>query len=194
MKSIILTGIKHCGKTTQGRLLASALGILFFDTDDLIAHACGTSVRTFYGTHGREAFMQAEAMACHTLAAVLTHIKKAAVISTGGGICTNPEAIAGLRPLGIFVFLRSSEKLACERILAEACFYPDGHIEGLPAYIASHEPRSESEVRRIFSQFYAERSRAYEELADYVFEAADKTIEENALLLKAAVEIALKAD
>ena len=36
MKSIILMGIKHCGKSTQGRLLGGMLSLPFMDTDDVI--------------------------------------------------------------------------------------------------------------------------------------------------------------
>ena len=35
-KSIILIGIKHSGKSTQGKELAKHFGTSFFDTDDVI--------------------------------------------------------------------------------------------------------------------------------------------------------------
>ena len=37
MKNIIFVGVKHCGKSTQGRLLARRLQLPFADTDELIA-------------------------------------------------------------------------------------------------------------------------------------------------------------
>ncbi|WP_191014265.1 shikimate kinase [Treponema zioleckii] len=33
---LILMGIKHCGKSTQGKLLANHFDCNFFDTDDVI--------------------------------------------------------------------------------------------------------------------------------------------------------------
>ena len=35
-KSIILVGIKHCGKSTQGKALSKKLSFDFYDTDSVI--------------------------------------------------------------------------------------------------------------------------------------------------------------
>ena len=36
MEVIILMGIKHCGKSTQGRILSEKLNYNFYDVDDVI--------------------------------------------------------------------------------------------------------------------------------------------------------------
>ena len=66
--AIILTGIKHCGKSTQGKLLAERLGCSFFDTDDIIFDITGKTPRQIYNEQGAQAFMQAETNACEFLA------------------------------------------------------------------------------------------------------------------------------
>ena len=49
--SVVLMGCKHCGKSTQGKLLAKKLGVDFFDTDDVITRMCGMDARTLYKTN-----------------------------------------------------------------------------------------------------------------------------------------------
>ena len=58
--SIVLMGCKHCGKSTQGRLLAQKLGVSFIDTDDEIARLRGMDARTLYRTKGVTEFNLAE--------------------------------------------------------------------------------------------------------------------------------------
>ncbi|MBP5446715.1 MAG: hypothetical protein J6X95_01220, partial [Treponema sp.] len=94
-RSIILCGINHCGKSTQGKRLAAALGLDFYDTDDLILEQCGMDARALYKSQGKDAFMAAELKACEFLRDILqaegskaqeTAAAKSAVIATGGGI------------------------------------------------------------------------------------------------------------
>ena len=62
--SVVLMGCKHCGKSTQGRLLAKKLGVDFFDTDDVINNLRGMDARTLYRTKGVIEFTLAEEEAC----------------------------------------------------------------------------------------------------------------------------------
>ncbi|MBQ1794978.1 MAG: shikimate kinase, partial [Treponema sp.] len=47
-KTIALMGIKHCGKSTQGKILAKKMGSDFYDTDEVIAEQTGKSPRQIY--------------------------------------------------------------------------------------------------------------------------------------------------
>ncbi len=174
-RSIILCGIKHCGKSTQGKRLAAALGLDFYDTDDLICEQTGMDARAIYKSQGKDAFMAAELKACEFLRDKLSGndsqaqnaaAAKRAVIATGGGICQNEPAIAILKKLGTIVYLEVQEITAAGRIVREARFLPDGSIENLPAYIANKNPADKKEVRAIFHDFYAERTKKYKSLAD----------------------------
>ena len=181
-RSIILCGIKHCGKSTQGKRIASALGLDFYDTDDLIFEQTGMDARTIYKSQGKDAFMAAELKACEFLRDKLSGGKaqyagaaspdaKSAVIATGGGICQNEPAIAILKKLGTIVYLEVPEITAAGRIVREARFLPDGTIENLPAYIANKNPADQKEVRSIFHDFYEERTKKYRSLADITVQA-----------------------
>ena len=177
-RSIILCGIKHCGKSTQGKRIASALGLDFYDTDDLIFEQTGMDARAIYKSQGKEAFMAAELKACEYLCDKLSGGKaqkaaaaKNAVIATGGGICQNEPAIAILKKLGTIVYLEVPEITAAGRIVREARFLPDGTIQNLPAYIANKNPADQKEVRAIFHDFYTERTKKYRSLADITVQA-----------------------
>ena len=180
MDCIILMGIKHCGKSTQARLLSQRLGIPSYDTDDLISEISGKSPREIYAAGGPAAFKAAETAACRQLVAHLQEAGGRAVIATGGGICCNAEALAVLRPLGVFVFLNAPEDDAADRIIKEARELEAGGFENLPAYIADKSPRSILEIRSIFHEFYTERTALYARTADITIAMGRAGKEENA--------------
>ncbi|MCR5762647.1 MAG: shikimate kinase [Treponema sp.] len=172
MSCIILMGIKHCGKSTQGRLLSEKLKVPFFDTDKIIEDEMGMSVREIYVTSGEQAFKDAETHACKSVSekisssGLMSGIGPDAIIATGGGICNNEEALDVLHPLGKFVFLVAQEKLAADRIVREAKVSEYGRISNLPAYIANKNPDTMDDVRALFHEFYEERMQIYSKLAD----------------------------
>ncbi len=195
-RSIILCGIKHCGKSTQGKRIASALGLDFYDTDDLIFEQTGMDARAIYKSQGKDAFMAAELKACEYLQELLSApneasqgqnaaAAKSAVIATGGGICQNEPAIAILKKLGTIVYLEVPEITAAGRIVREARFLPDGTIENLPAYIANKNPADQKEVRAIFHDFYEERTKKYRSLADITVQAQGSRSENTKKILSA---------
>lgn len=174
MSSIILLGIKHCGKSTQGKLLAKHFGCPFFDTDDEITLNTGKSPREIYTEQGKDAFLKAEKDACEALAEKIpnqNHKESSektveAVIATGGGICNNGNALDELRKIGKFIFLDIDEKTAANRIIWEIKYDSDGSMKNLPAYIANKNPKNVQDVRSIFHDFYEERQKIYESICD----------------------------
>lgn len=157
-------GIKHCGKSTQGKLIASNLNLPFYDTDDIVLSQTGKTPRQVYESEGEEAFIQAEQKACAYLVKTISDTR--AVIATGGGICKNTQALELLHTIGTFVFLEAPESIAAERIVREAKTLSDGKLTNLPAYIAKKNPHSLEEVRTLFHSFYVERVKHYQALAD----------------------------
>lgn len=162
MENVVLLGIKHCGKSTQGRLLAERLGAGFLDTDDIVEEISGLPPRRLYTERGREAFMRAEAEACAEVAGMTGRF----VAATGGGFCTNADAVAALRGSGLFVFLAADERTACDRIVKEIAVAEDGSLLNLPAYIARENPSSIDGVRASFGRFFAERTRLCRQICD----------------------------
>ena len=165
MSSIILLGIKHCGKTTQGKLLSKHFSCPFFDTDDEVTALTGKTPRELYSELGKDAFLEAEKNACKRLAEKLSASERA-VIATGGGICNNPDALAELHKIGTFLFLNADEKTASDRIVREIAYDAVGSMKNLPAYIAKENPKNVQDVRAIFHNFYIERQKLYQALCD----------------------------
>ena len=182
-QGIILLGIKHCGKSTLGRMLAAQFNCPFFDTDDVIAEMTGKTPREIYQQQGAEAFMEAEARACDYLSRYLASLgEDEYVIATGGGICNNQEALDSLQRLGFFLFLEVPEEVAAQRIIDEIQWV-DGVMTNLPAYIASENPTSTEDAERIFSGFYKERTTRYRKLAQITCNLTGVTPEENCQLI-----------
>ncbi len=179
MSSIILLGIKHCGKSSQAKLLSEALKLSSFDTDNVIAEMTGLSPREIYATQGEAAFKDAEVAACRHIVKVVSESGKDAVIATGGGICNNKEALDILRTIGTFVFLKTEEKIAADRIIREAVVKDDGTITNIPAYIAKKNPYTLDEVREFFHPFFVERVKVYSELADINIRMGEDTKQVN---------------
>ena len=184
MNALILLGIKHCGKSTQGRLLSKHFACPLFDTDDVIQAMTGKSPRQIYTEQGEAAFIAAEADACQHLSRQLaerTHQAKpyAAVIATGGGICKNEKALQTLRALGTLIFLNAQEKTAADRIVREAKTDASGAPTNLPAYIAKEHPQTLDDVRASFHRFYEERTKAYRALCDITVTMTPAPPEEN---------------
>lgn len=186
-QGIILLGIKHCGKSTLGRMLGEQFNYPFFDTDDVIEETTGKTPREIYRQQGAEAFMEAEARACDYLSRYLASLgEDEYVIATGGGICNNQQALDLLRQLGFFLFLEVPEEVAAQRIINEIQ-WEDGTMTNLPAYIASENPTSTDDVARIFSRFYQQRSSQYRKLAQITCNLKGETPEENCQLLTEAL-------
>lgn len=166
-KSYIIMGIKHSGKSTQGRLLAKKLNCDFFDTDNFIEQMTKKTPRKIYNELGAEAFKDAELAACKKIASICTSNASCRfVIATGGGICDNQNALDVLRPLGVFVFLEIAEKIPADRIVRKISVTPEGIMENLPAYIKKENPKTEKDVREIFHAFYERRTASYNSIAD----------------------------
>ena len=139
--SIVLGGLKHCGKTTLGRRLADRLGLAFIDADDELlkdprAAGCG-SCRDLYRKIGKDGFRRLEA---ETLARLAETPHAGRVAALGGGAAGNPFVDPAVwQKLGRLIYLDLDPEAAYRRIeaaglppfLAEA---PDPHA----AFLARH--------------------------------------------------------
>ena len=186
-KSVVLMGCKHCGKSTQGRLLAQKYGVDFFDTDDVIARLRGMDVRTLYRTKGVSEFTLAEEEACREI--VKNNSDRTLVIATGGGICDNPPALQALRECRTFVFLRLDIKHSIDRIMAKIEETSPGIFSGAPAYVLTENPESLDDVRAILQKKYEERYQQYARIADVIVDIKNAPIEENFKILLDALHI-----
>ena len=99
-RHIFLIGMQGCGKSSLGKRVARETGLLFADTDALVAQSAGCTVTEFFERYGEENFRRAETNAL----AALTRAKPM-MISTGGGTVMNPVNRHIMRSWGRIVLI-----------------------------------------------------------------------------------------
>lgn len=102
MNNIILIGMPGCGKTTIGRQLATILGRIFFDADQVLEEVSGQTIKELF-VQGEDVFRAAESDTIAYLAS-----KVGAVIATGGGVVKKEDNMKTLHLSGIIIFLNRS--------------------------------------------------------------------------------------
>jgi shikimate kinase len=165
---ILLTGPKHSGKTSAGRVLAEILGTGFIDLDELIEQQTGKSPRTLY-KEGPEVFRQAEVRA---LASLLPQTAgcRPGVVAAGGGLIDNPGAMELLRrgnypgTAPVTIYLEISADTAWDRISAAA-----KKTGELPPFLNIENPRE------THAALHERRGAAYREFAALTITAEGKT-------------------
>ena len=168
MKDIILTGPKHSGKTSAGKILASLCSSTFVDLDEFIIERTGKTPRELY-TESPVDFQKAEAEA---ITAILESNngdpgRKRHIIATSGGIIDNQEAAATLKNSdAMIVSLNVSAECAWSRITAAG---------ELPPFLQTENPKETHYA------LHLRRTDAYHKLTSFVIEAEGKTPEEIAI-------------
>ena len=164
MGILYFCGIKHSGKTTLGRLVATKAGYRCIDNDELILNDRPEllSIRQLYTNEGKEAFMAQEAA---SLQAFLSHSPEDTIISLGGGACDNERLISLIRATGTVVYLQVEQDALLKRIL----------LGGVPPFLDPHN------IEDSFSELYTHRDARYRKISDIVVELLPyKNIYENA--------------
>ena len=101
MKRIVFCGFRGTGKTEIGKIVAEKTGLPFLDTDALIEQQTGRSIPDIFHEDGEERFREVERK-------VIAGLPQAgAVISTGGGVVTDPANMMHLRKDSIMVLLHA---------------------------------------------------------------------------------------
>jgi shikimate kinase len=160
-------GMKHCGKTTLGRMLARLRGEAFIDLDEFIDEFASRgegrprTVREIYRAGGKDALQALEAEALRKIAADFSGKKSALVLALGGGTIENLPGLAALGDGGVFVFLDQDEDVLFARILSS----------GIPPFLAGDDPRA------AFHGLYMTRTALYREKADMTLDMRGKNPE-----------------
>lgn len=111
LANLALIGFMGTGKTSVGRALAELLHFEFLDTDELIQSRTGRSITDIFAKDGEPAFRAMEHDTVKELSA-----RENLVISTGGGLPTNPDNLAALKEHALVVCLWSSPEKIWERV------------------------------------------------------------------------------
>ena len=177
MKNIILGGLKHCGKTSLGKILAADSGYRFFDLDDLVLEAAGglwDSVRELWEKMGGYEFRYMEAEAARNFVEWIIPALggSGSILSLGGGTVENSDALGWVKNLGLKVYLRADAELLYSRIMAH----------GRPPFL------SEDDSHGGFMELYDKRHPLYTEFADIIHDVDDAPKKINAQRLLTALE------
>ena len=169
-KNIVFLGIKHCGKSTHGKLLARKLAYQFLDTDDMLVQAYKNEFncqdaeavpRAIMQKHGEEFFRKFEASVIRDFAA--QQQAAPAVIALGGGVpCNDFLSISELKSLGTMVYLSIPLENAFKRIAAG----------GIPPFLQGDDPKAK------FMELCKKRIPRYNETADVIIEITGETAPE----------------
>jgi len=160
MKRIILSGIKHSGKSTVGWALASQLGLYFADLDDLILRDADgfDSVRDIYRILGGDGFKEKEAGSLdHFLQA---NEGKDFVLSLGGGTIENQAALELLNREDVSTYYLDADEKALFNRIARG---------GIPPFLEGENPKEK------FGILYEKRSELYRNWASVIIDTRGKT-------------------
>ncbi|MFC2047195.1 shikimate kinase [Chloroflexota bacterium] len=155
--NIVLIGMRGCGKTMVGKLLAERLGKQFVEMDELIVQRAGLSIPEIVDRHGWEIFRDIEEEVTREVSE-LDNI----VNATGGGVVTKRNNIRELRKKGKLVWLKANLDTLLRRI---------GDDQSRPS-LTGKSQREDMEV------VYTERRLLYERIADIIIDTMNKTPEE----------------
>ncbi len=152
--NLVLIGMPGAGKSTNGLLLAKALGKDFVDTDVLIQVREGETLQLIMDKSDYLQLRKIEE-------SVLTHIDvNNTVIATGGSAVYSEKGMAHLKRNGIVVYLETPLQTLEQRI-------HDYETRG----IAKHPEQS-------FDDLFIERSKLYNQYADIVIHCDQQPPEE----------------
>lgn len=111
IQNIALIGFMGTGKSSVGQLVAAQLHFTFLDTDHVIEARAGKTISEIFALQGEPAFRELEKKIVGELVT-----RKKTVISTGGGLPTNPENLASLKAHSLVVCLWASPEKIWDRV------------------------------------------------------------------------------
>jgi len=164
---IIFIGMKGCGKTTLGTLLAERLQIAFIDSDTEIEkmhrqeRGEAISFREIFKIYGAKHF---SALDTKTLKHIAHEFGNTDFVFACGGRTPlqeeNQEILTGL---GTIIFLHVDKTVLLKRIL----------VQGIPAFFPYQDDAEKS-----LDELFRERLPTYKKLADITIDVSEGTSEE----------------
>ena len=136
MRRIILVGYMGSGKTTVGKALSRATGMMFYDLDWYIENRMRKSVSQLFAERGEDAFRKIEYNMLHEVAEF-----EDVIISCGGGTPCFFDNMDYLTRQGDVVYLKATPETLYKHLLmakVERPLLKDKTPAELTAYITCH--------------------------------------------------------
>ncbi|EKD64127.1 MAG: shikimate kinase [uncultured bacterium] len=152
-KNIILTGMRGCGKSTLGEIIAANLGHEFVDLDRYIERSVNKKIAQIVETHGWTHFRNLEEQAVADIAK-----RNNLIISTGGGTLTNEKSAKLLKKNGFIILLTADIETLKKRIEFSKTRPP----------LTCHKS-----LKKELEQIWEERKSTYMKYADFVYDNSD---------------------
>ncbi len=152
-KSLLLTGMKHCGKSTLGKMLSKELSLPFTDIDLILENIYfketgeKSDSRGIY-RKGRSLFQEYEYKASQEC--VSTAAESSIICAAGGGICDNPKAVEILGKSFYIIYIYEEAEILYNRIIKK----------GIPAFLSGNNPFDE------FKHLFETRTSIYDKISD----------------------------
>ncbi|MCC7325939.1 MAG: helix-turn-helix transcriptional regulator [Burkholderiales bacterium] len=164
---IAFVGLRGAGKSTLGRMLAEDLELPFVELNRVIEQLAGCGIGEIHALYGEAAYRRYELRALEDAIAGSTQ----AVISTGGGLVSEPETFDLLLARCFTVWLRASPEEHMRRVIAQGDLRPmAGNAEAM------------TDLKRILAGREASYARS-----DFCFDTGGKTLAAAYLELHAAL-------
>lgn len=161
---IIMLGVKHSGKTSIGKKISDILKWPFHDLDESIElqtrALTGSSIRDFFHIEERARFLTIEKQCLDTY---LRSRPAPWILSTGGGIIENENALKLIPHDAVKVFLHNDPQVLFRRI----------EKKGLPPFLSGEDPYD------AFMRIYTDRMTRYKEIADIIVVLGNGSKDEN---------------
>lgn len=175
LRRIACVGLPGSGKSTVGRHLARRIGWRFVDSDHVIEHRIGCSIREFFEREGESAFRDLEE-------SVLDELTQGGgcVLSTGGGAVLRPANRQHLHGRSTVVYLHSAPDEVFRRLR---------HDQNRPLLQVS-DPLAR------LKELYAARDPLYRETAHLVIETGRPSVASlvGSVMSQLGLEPAMAAD
>ena len=130
---ISLLGLRGAGKSTVGQALADRLEVPFLELDRLVEAEAGMTLPELFAIHGEEYYRRVELLALKRFLGT----GRAAVLATGGGVVTSPEALRLLQEGTTTIWLRATPEEHWDRVVKQGDLRP-----------MQNRPQAMAELRR----------------------------------------------
>ncbi|MDD3117853.1 MAG: shikimate kinase [Victivallales bacterium] len=175
--NVVFIGMKHCGKSTHGRRLATALGWDFLDTDEVLQdiycqrHRTRLGVREIFLQVGEDGFRRLE----EEVMDVLLALDGDRVVAMGGRMPVNEEIQQRIHALGLVVYLQLPAAVLFERV----------RRGGIPPFLDPERPRESFDV------LYRRREPYYCRCADLIIALDDLPAAQAATIIESRIREAM---